>query len=72
MEKTDTSSMTGLDLSFGLQADYAAVVEGMKKAGIGDEFFTWLKIESFGELLVSYLATQEQLGGFQIEILGKK
>jgi hypothetical protein len=59
-------------LSFGLQADYAAVVEGMKKAGIGDEFSTWLKIESLGELLVSYLATQNQLGGFQLEIIGWK
>jgi methylmalonyl-CoA/ethylmalonyl-CoA epimerase len=57
-------------LSFGLQADYAAIVEGMKKAGIGDEFFTWLNMESFGVLLVSYLATQQQLGGFQLEILG--
>jgi hypothetical protein len=26
-----------------LQADYAAIVDGMKKAGIGAEFFKWLK-----------------------------
>jgi hypothetical protein len=29
-----------------LQADYAAIVDGMKKAGIGAEFFAWLKTES--------------------------
>ena len=59
-------------LSFGLQPDYASVVDGMKKAGIGTEFATNLKTESFGELLVSYFASQQQLGGFQLEILGRK
>jgi hypothetical protein len=58
-------------LSFGLQSDYAAMVDGMKKAGIGAEFATSLRTESFGDLSVSYFASQNQLGGFQIEALGQ-
>ena len=59
-------------LSFGLQPDYAAVVEGMKKDGIGAEFSTSLKTEAFGDLMVSYFASQKQLGGFQLEIVGQR
>jgi hypothetical protein len=59
-------------VSFGLQADYADIVDGMKKAGIGAEFSTSLKTEGFGDLLVSYFATQKQLGGFQLEVLGRQ
>ena len=58
-------------VSFGLQPDYATVVDGMQKAGIGAEFSTTLSTRDFGDLLVSYFASQEQLGGFQFEMLGR-
>lgn len=59
-------------VSFGLQSDYADVVDGMKKAGIGAEFSTSLKTDSYGDLSVSYFASQAQLGGFQLEVLGQQ
>jgi catechol 2,3-dioxygenase-like lactoylglutathione lyase family enzyme len=55
-------------LSFGLEADYHAMVDGMKQAGIGAEFS--VSIAAAG-VSVTYLATQSQLGGFQLEIAGK-
>jgi hypothetical protein len=55
-------------LSFGIQADYDAVVEGMRANGIGAEFSASLKTH---RVRVSYFATQEQLGGFQLEVVGK-
>jgi hypothetical protein len=58
-------------VSFGLTSDYDTVVDGMQKAGIGAEFSTTLSTSDFGDLLVSYFATQEQLGGFQFEMLGR-
>ena len=58
-------------LSFGLQADYAAVVDAMNKAGIGVEFSASLKTGPFGGVSVSYFASQYQLGGFQLEIAGR-
>jgi hypothetical protein len=55
-------------LSFGVQADYATVVNGMKRAGIGAEFSTSIKDHGVS---VTYFASQDQLGGFQLEVVGK-
>jgi hypothetical protein len=55
-------------VSFGVQAEYAAIVGGLKKAGIGTEFATSIKDHSVS---VSYFATQSQLGGFQLEAVGR-
>jgi hypothetical protein len=55
-------------VSFGLQADYAAVVEGLQKAGIGSEFSASIKARG---VTACYFATQSQLGGFQLEIVGR-
>jgi methylmalonyl-CoA/ethylmalonyl-CoA epimerase len=55
-------------LSFGVQPDYAAVVDGMKKAGIAAEFSTTIKDHGVS---VTYFASQNQLGGFQLEVVGK-
>ena len=55
-------------VSFGVQAEYAAIVGGLKKAGIGAEFATSIKDHSVS---VSYFATQSQLGGFQLEAVGR-
>lgn len=58
-------------LSFGLQADYAAAVEAMKKTGINSEFSATLRTPgSAGGVSVSYFATQNQMGGFQLEMAG--
>jgi hypothetical protein len=55
-------------VSFGVQGDCRAVVEAMKRAGIGVEFTATIKDHGVSAY---YLATQEQLGGFQLEIVGK-
>jgi hypothetical protein len=55
-------------VSFGVQPDYAAVVEGMKKAGIGAEFSATIK--DYG-VTATYFASQDALGGFQLEVVGK-
>jgi hypothetical protein len=55
-------------VSFGLQADYTEVVEGLKKAGIGSEFSASIKARG---VTACYFATQDQLGGFQLEIVGR-
>ena len=51
-------------VSFGRQADYDQVVAASKKAGINSEYSATLG----GTAVVNYLAMQEQLGGFQLEI----
>jgi hypothetical protein len=58
-------------LSFGVQADYEAVVEGMKRADIGAEFSASLRFGKRGGVSVSYFASQDQLGGFQLEVVGR-
>jgi hypothetical protein len=55
-------------LSFGIQADYQAVVEGLRASGIGAEFSASLETH---RVRVSYFATQDQLGGFQLEVVGR-
>ena len=60
-------------LSFGLQPDYDAAVAAMKRAGIGSEFSASLiRTGGAGSIAVSYFATQKQMGGFQLEMLGRK
>jgi hypothetical protein len=54
-------------VSFGLQPDYFAFVKAMKKAGIGVQFSA--SIKPFG-VSATYFASQDQLGGFQLEIVG--
>jgi hypothetical protein len=54
-------------VSFGIQGDYRSFVEGMKKAGIGAEFSATIKDHG---VTACYFATQSQLGGFQLEIVG--
>ena len=51
-------------VSFGRQADYDRVIAASKKAGINSEYSATLG----GTAVVNYLAMQEQLGGFQLEI----
>lgn len=51
-------------VSFGRQADYDLVISGLKKAGINSEYSATLG----GTSVVNYLAMQEQMGGFQVEI----
>jgi hypothetical protein len=53
---------------FGIQGDCRAFVEAMKSAGIGVEFTATIKDHGVSAY---YLATQEQLGGFQLEIVGR-
>jgi methylmalonyl-CoA/ethylmalonyl-CoA epimerase len=55
-------------VSFGIQGDYAEVVAAMNRAGIGSEFRA--TIRDYG-VSACYFATQDQLGGFQLEIVGK-
>jgi len=55
-------------LSFGRQADYDQVIAGLKKAGIQSEYSATLR----GESVVNYLAMQDQMGGFQLEITKTK
>lgn len=56
-------------LSFGIQEDFSAVVDAMKgKAGIGAEFMATIKDHG---VTACYFASQGQLGGFQLEIVGK-
>jgi methylmalonyl-CoA/ethylmalonyl-CoA epimerase len=55
-------------VSFGLQADYGEFVDGMKMAGIGVEFSATIKAHGVS---ATYFASQDQLGGFQLEIVGK-
>ena len=47
-----------------MAADYDQVIAALKKAGINSEYSTTLR----GIVVVNYLAMQEQLGGFQLEI----
>ena len=58
-------------LSFGLQPDYYAVVNALKRAGIGHEFSATLERGEEG-VAVSYFAMQSQMGGFQLELVGRK
>jgi hypothetical protein len=58
-------------LSFGLQPDYYAVVNALKRAGIGHEFSATLERGGDG-VAVSYFAMQSQMGGFQLELVGRK
>jgi len=51
-------------LSFGRQADYDLVIAKLKKAGINSEYTATLG----GVSVVNYLAMQDQMGGFQLEI----
>ena len=51
-------------LSFGRQADYDRVIAALKQAGIHSEYSTTLG----GTVVANYLAMQEELGGFQLEI----
>jgi len=55
-------------VSFGRQADYDRVIAAVKKAGINSEYSATLG----GTAVVNYLAMQEQLGGFQLEITKNK
>jgi hypothetical protein len=55
-------------VSFGIQGDYRSFVDAMKKAGIGVEFTASIKEHGVS---ACYFATQNQLGGFQLEIVGK-
>lgn len=55
-------------VSFGIQGDYRSFVDAMKKAGIGAEFTASIKDHGVS---ACYFATQSQLGGFQLEIVGK-
>ena len=55
-------------LSFGRQADYDEVIAALKKAGIPSEYSATLGDVS----VVNYLAMQEQMGGFQLEITKNK
>jgi catechol 2,3-dioxygenase-like lactoylglutathione lyase family enzyme len=55
-------------VSFGIQPDYGEFVDGMKAAGIGVEFSASIKTHGVS---ATYFACQDQLGGFQLEIVGK-
>ncbi len=55
-------------LSLGRQADYDQVVAGLKKAGIHSEYSATLGDVS----VVNYLAMQDEMGGFQLEITKTK
>jgi len=55
-------------VSFGIQSDYSEFLEGMKNAGIGAEFSASIKEH---RVSATYFACQNQLGGFQLEIVGK-
>jgi hypothetical protein len=58
-------------MSFGLQADYQAVVDALRKSGIRREFSATLRAAGkAGGASVSYLAMQNRMGGFQLEIAG--
>jgi hypothetical protein len=58
-------------LSFGMQPDYYAVVNALRRVGIGHEFSATLERGGSG-VAVSYFAMQSQLGGFQLELAGRK
>jgi hypothetical protein len=58
-------------LSLGMQPDYYAVVNALKRAGIGHEFSATLERGADG-VAVSYFAMQSQMGGFQLELAGRK
>jgi len=55
-------------VSFGRQPDYDQVVTAAKKAGINSEYSATLG----GTAVVNYLALQEQMGGFQLEVTKNK
>ena len=55
-------------VSFGIQGDYHIFVDSMRKAGIGIEFTATIKDHGVS---ACYFASQEQLGGFQLEIVGR-
>lgn len=55
-------------VSFGIQPDYGEFIDGMKMAGIGAEFSASIKAHGVS---ATYFASQDQLGGFQLEIVGK-
>ncbi len=60
-------------VSFGMQADYDTVVDAMKKAGISSEFSASLvRAGGGGDVSATYFATQEEMGGFQLEIVGRR
>ncbi len=54
-------------VSFGLQAGYDSVIDGMKEAGIGAEFSATIKEAGIS---ATYFASQDDLGGLQLEIVG--
>ena len=62
------AEMTRKWLQKSIQPDYAEFVEGMNMAGIGVEFSASIKAHGVS---ATYFASQEQLGGFQLEIVGK-
>lgn len=55
-------------VSFGIQPDHHEFVKAMRKAGIGVEFSASIKDHGVS---ATYFASQGQLGGFQLEIVGK-
>lgn len=55
-------------VSFGRQADYDRVIAALKQAGIHSEYSATLGATA----VVNYLAMQEELGGFQLEITKSK
>jgi hypothetical protein len=60
-------------ISFGRQPDYDTIVDAMKRAGISREFSASLvRAGGTGDVSASYFATQDKMGGFQLEIVGRK
>lgn len=55
-------------VAIGRQMDYDEVISALKKAGINSEYSATLG----GTSVVNYLALQEQLGGFQVELTKMK
>jgi hypothetical protein len=58
-------------LSMGRQTDYDNVVNALKDAGFKREFGSTL-VSPSGNSVVSYMALEDQLGGFVLEIANKK
>ena len=54
-------------VSFGIQPDYYEFIDEMKTAGIGVEFSASIKDHGVS---ATYFASQNELGGFQLEIVG--
>jgi hypothetical protein len=55
-------------VSFGIQPDYCKFVDEMISAGIGVEFSASIKDHGVS---ATYFSSQNELGGFQLEIVGK-